>query len=103
DTLLKMEGLDNHFHTHLPQAAQALAAGGKLTVPDQYKAQADRLLKSGLETINTSVTCTSCHQGHKTIANGANNFFIDTDTRNKACVTCHQTAKEGPQSLSGLQ
>ena len=103
DTLLKLEGLDNHFHTHLPQAAVALASGGKLTVPDQYKSKQDLLLQTGLATVNTSLTCTNCHQAHKTIANGVNNFFVDTDTRNKACITCHQTAKKGPQELSELQ
>jgi len=103
DTLLKLEGLDNHFHTHLPQAAGALASGGKLTVPDQYKGRQDLLLKAGLDTVSVNLECTSCHQAHKSITNGVNNFFVDADTRNKACVTCHQTAKKGPQELSELQ
>src|SRR5258706_8413424 len=34
DTLLSLRGLDNHFHSHLPQAAVALSQGGEITIPD---------------------------------------------------------------------
>ncbi|MEP7287186.1 MAG: cytochrome c3 family protein [Chloroflexota bacterium] len=103
DTLLTLKGLDNHFHNHLPQAAAALANGGKLIVPDNLKDRQDVLLKTGLETVNTSLVCTSCHQAHSTLPNGAANFFMDSDRRIKACVTCHQDAKAGPQDVNSLK
>jgi nitrate/TMAO reductase-like tetraheme cytochrome c subunit len=102
DTLLTLKGLNNHFHTHLPQAAQALAQGGKLTVPDDLKDRATLLINAGLKTVDTNLTCTSCHQAHVTQVGGAASFFIDTQDRNKACITCHQAAKEGPQDINNL-
>jgi nitrate/TMAO reductase-like tetraheme cytochrome c subunit len=102
DTLLQLNGLGNHFHTHLPQAAVALAQVGKLTVPDSLKDREAVLLANGLDTINTALLCTDCHAAHATIVNGSASFFMDSDQRNKACVSCHQTAKEGPQDEKGL-
>jgi nitrate/TMAO reductase-like tetraheme cytochrome c subunit len=103
DTLLTLKGLDSHFHNHLPQAAQALAAGGTLIVPDNLKAQAARFLQRGLQTVATSLVCTDCHQAHDTVPNGAVNYFMNVDRRKQACITCHQAAKEGPQDINSLQ
>jgi hypothetical protein len=103
DTLLTLKGLDNHFHTHLPQAAAALASGGTLKVADTTSPdkRAD-LLRVGLKTINTTLVCSDCHLAHKTVSAGAA-FFMDNTRRNEACVSCHQTAKEGPQNVNSLQ
>ncbi len=103
DTLLTLKGLDNHFHTHLPQAAAALASGGTLKVADTtpQDKRAD-LLRVGLKTINTTLVCSDCHLAHKTVSAGAT-FFMDNTRRNEACVSCHQTAKEGPQNVNNLQ
>jgi nitrate/TMAO reductase-like tetraheme cytochrome c subunit len=103
DTLLTLKGLDNHFHTHLPQAAAALARGGTLKVPDTLAAQRTELLNIGLKTINTSLVCSDCHQAHVTEPTGAATFFMDTDRRNQSCVTCHHAAKEGPQDANRLK
>jgi nitrate/TMAO reductase-like tetraheme cytochrome c subunit len=102
ETLLTLEGLDNHFHTHLPQAAAALANGGALKVPDTLEAKRTELLAIGLKTINTSLVCTDCHHAHVTQPDGAAAFFMQTDRRNQSCVTCHQAAKEGPQDPNAL-
>lgn len=104
DTLLTLKGLDNHFHTHLPQAAAALANGGKLVVPDSVAAdRRNLLLNTGLKTVPSSIACTDCHAAHQTMTNGAASFFIDTTRRNKTCVMCHVAAKEGPQDVNSLQ
>jgi nitrate/TMAO reductase-like tetraheme cytochrome c subunit len=102
DTLLTLKGLDNHFHTHLPQAAAALANGGTLKVPDTLTSRQTDLLKIGLKTINTSLVCSDCHQAHVTEPGGAANFFMDTIRRNQSCVTCHHAAREGPQDADKL-
>jgi hypothetical protein len=103
DTLLTLKGIDNHFHTHLPQAADVLANGGKLIVPDSLKDREQVLLQNGLKTINTSLVCTSCHQAHETLPNGIANYFMDNERRAKACVTCHIDAKEGPQDINTIK
>ncbi len=103
ETLLTLKGLDNHFHTHLPQAAVTLANGGTLKVPDTLGAKRADLLAIGLKTINTSLVCSDCHQAHVAQPVGAANLFMDTDRRNRACVTCHQAAREGPQDASKLK
>ena len=102
DSLLRLAGVQNHFHNRLPQAAQALANGGVLTVADSFKDRATLLLNAGLKTVNVALTCTDCHEAHQTLPNGANNFFLDVDRRNKACIMCHQVAKEGPQDINSL-
>lgn len=104
DTLLRLQGLDNHFHNYLPQAAQALANGGTLTVPDSsLSAQRDQLLKRGLKTINTTLTCTDCHVAHGSVNSGEKTSFMDVARRNQECVTCHVAAKEGPQNPKQIQ
>jgi hypothetical protein len=102
DTLLSLQGLDNHFHNHLPQAAAMLAKGGTLTVPDSLSSRRDILLKQGLKTIDTSLVCSDCHLAHKTVGTGAR-FYMESDHLAEACVTCHKTAKEGPQDPSGIK
>jgi hypothetical protein len=104
DTLLRLQGIDNHFHNYLPQAKEALAKGGQISVdPSITGDRRDRLLKRGMDTtIDTPLVCTDCHVAHKTIPNGATNFFMEADRRNKACVSCHITANQGPQTTDGL-
>ena len=103
ETLLTLKGLDNHFHTHLPQAKHALASGGKFTVPESLKDREKSLLEIGLQTVNTTLVCTDCHQAHTAFASGATTFFMDTERRNIACVACHQAAKAGPQDVKNLK
>ncbi|HVO42281.1 MAG TPA: NapC/NirT family cytochrome c [Aggregatilineales bacterium] len=102
DTLLTLKGLANHYHTHLPAAADVLAKGGKLVVPDELKDQRDALLKTGLRTSNTSLTCTSCHKPHETIQNAQANHFMSSAERNEACISCHKDTREGPQDAASL-
>jgi hypothetical protein len=101
--LLTLKGLDNHFHTHLPQATIALEKGGTLTVPEALKSKEADLRAIGLRPINTALVCSDCHQAHVTIPGGARDFYMQLDRRNEACVTCHVVAKEGPQDANSLQ
>jgi hypothetical protein len=103
DTLLTLKGLDNHFHTHLPQAAAALANGGTLIVSEAHQNEKDRLMALGLQTVNTPLVCSDCHQAHATLANGAAVFFMDAVRRDDACVSCHHIAQKGPQDASSLK
>ena len=102
DTLLTLAGLENHFHTHLPQAARALASGGEPTVRARDEKRRDALLQAGLQTVDIAITCASCHQAHKTFSDGAANAFIDVSTRNRVCVACHQASRRGPQDVDDL-
>jgi nitrate/TMAO reductase-like tetraheme cytochrome c subunit len=101
-TLLTLKGIDNHFHTHLPQAAEALKNGGKLTVVSGYRGNADALLSQGLETVESPLRCSSCHLAHKQIPGSAADFFMDVNIRNQACVECHLYAGKGPQNTQTL-
>lgn len=103
ETLLTLKGLDNHFHTHLPQATVALAKGGTLKVAESLKEKEAELRSAGLKPINTTLVCSDCHQAHLAIPGGATNFFMQLDRRNEACVACHQVAKEGPQDANSLK
>ena len=102
-TLLTLEGLENHFHTHLQQAARALASGGKPTVPARDEKQRDALLRAGLQTVDIAITCASCHQAHKTMSHGEADVFIDVSIRNRVCVACHQASRRGPQDVDDLE
>lgn len=102
DTLLNVKGLDNHFHTKLPQTADALAKGGKVTYSDAFKGKEDTG-KEWLQPItNAPLTCTSCHLAHTTLQNGMTNYFMDSTRRNEACVSCHKVARKGPQDATTL-
>ncbi len=110
DTLLMLKGIDNHFHTYLPQAAEALAKGGVLRIESAQVAPQESSVqnaKGGLQngrlrTFNVPLTCTDCHQGHRTFPSGATQFFMDATARNEACVVCHIIAKEGPQDPKSI-
>jgi hypothetical protein len=101
-TLLTLAGINNHFHTHLPQAAEALRNGGKLSVVSENTGNRDALLSQGLETVESPLVCTSCHLAHKTVSGGSATFYIDIDIRNQACVECHLYAGKGPQNTKTL-
>lgn len=103
DTLLTLAGLENHFHTSLPQAARVLADGGVLTVPPRLEKRREGLLRAGLETIDVSITCASCHRGHATIGGGAKVRFMETGTRAPVCVSCHRASGRGPQDVADLE
>ncbi len=105
ESLLKLDGINNHFHTYLPQAREALDKGGPLTIGEALAAARAQTGESGpptLETIQVSTSCSGCHQAHKAQVGGANRFFMDTDLRNAACVDCHILAKQGPQTVREL-
>ena len=91
-TLLTLNGLGNHFHNNLPQAAAALANGGQFIVPVEFNASRGSLLRNGLDTIDVSLQCSDCHQSHKTIADGAASVFTEADRVNQACESCHKAA-----------
>jgi nitrate/TMAO reductase-like tetraheme cytochrome c subunit len=107
-TLLKLDGINNHFHTYLPQARTALGRGGTLVISDALRAAvsgesaADQAAHTSLRTINISLLCSDCHQPHETLPGSATSAFMDADLRNAACVDCHIVAKQGPQDVRGL-
>lgn len=108
-TLLRLDGINNHFHTYLPEARVALDRGGLLTISDALlKAATERSSGEGsgpsltLQTISVPLLCSDCHQAHKTQVIGSTTFFMDTDLRNAACVECHVSAQQGPQDVKDL-
>jgi nitrate/TMAO reductase-like tetraheme cytochrome c subunit len=107
-TLLKLDGINNHFHTYLPQARSALDRGGTLVISDALRAavsgesEADKALHTSLRTINVSLLCSDCHQPHETLPGSTTSAFMDADLRNAACVKCHVAARQGPQDVRGL-
>ncbi len=102
DVLLNVKGLDNHFHTKLPQVAEALAKGGKVTYSDAFKGKEDTAKEWIQPVTNAPLNCTSCHLAHSTLPNGMTNFFMDNSRRNEACVSCHKVVKKGPQDAAAL-
>jgi hypothetical protein len=108
ETLLRLAGLENHFHTYLPQAAQALARGGTLTVAADFPGDHAALLAQGLDPIEAGsggefeIGCISCHLGHKTVPGGMTEAFIDAEANSRACVACHVAAGRGPQQVDLL-
>lgn len=101
-TLLTLAGLNNHFHTSLPQAARLLAGGATLTVSPPYENRREALLRVGLKTIDVSIACVSCHRGHATVNAGAATGFMEADTRRPVCISCHRAAERGPQDVAEL-
>ncbi len=102
DVLLNVKGLGNHFHTKLPQVADALAQGGKVVVSASFTGS-QAAAQEWVNPISAApVNCTSCHLAHSTIQNGMANFFIDSDRRNEACISCHKVAGKGPQDVANL-
>lgn len=101
-TLLTLAGLNNHFHTALPQAARLLAGGETLTVSPPYENRREALLRAGLKTIDVSITCVSCHRGHATVSGGAAIGFMEAGTRRPVCISCHRAAGRGPQDAADL-
>jgi hypothetical protein len=102
-TLLRLAGLANHFHSYLPEAAAALAAGGALTVDPGYAGDAAALRAQGLRPIAADLRCTSCHLGHTSVPGGAGQFFVEIDTAERACISCHRVAGKGPQEANLLR
>jgi predicted CXXCH cytochrome family protein len=99
DTLLLVRGLDNHFHTSLPQAADARRNGGKLTVSPAFTGDAQAFLESAQ--VDIPLLCTDCHVAHKTVQ-PAVRFFLDRDPQDQACLRCHVKAGRGPRTIQEL-
>jgi predicted CXXCH cytochrome family protein len=102
DLLLNVKGLENHFHTLLPQAKDARAQGAPLTVSDVLKGKDEAVKTWSTPVENAPLTCTSCHLAHTTIPNGKAVFYMDAQRRNAACVSCHVAVGKGPQDAASL-
>src|SRR5262249_40910908 len=76
DTLLRVDGFNNHFHNYLPAAADVLAKGGKITTSDGSNGQNSFGRRRAFRTVKTSLTCTDCHQAHKSVSNGEATTFM---------------------------
>lgn len=100
--LLSVKGLNNHFHTLLPQAGEALKKGGTLTAGDTLKGNDAAIAQWSHTVQNAGLTCTSCHLAHTTVQNGKANYYMQSARRNEACVTCHKAAGKGPQDATTL-
>ncbi len=106
ETLLKLDGINNHFHTYLPQAREAFSGSRSLTIGaglQQALSESGDQPPTDLETINVQLLCSDCHQAHKAQPLAADLFFMDTLLRNTACVACHLVAKAGPQDVRELR
>lgn len=105
ETLLRLDGINNHFHTYLPQAREALLRGGALTIGaglQQALAERGSAPPTDLETVAVQLFCSDCHQAHKAQPLAADKFFMDETLRNTACVACHLVARAGPQDVRDL-
>src|SRR5258706_7296906 len=69
DTMLRLQGIPNHYHNALPQTAKLVAGGAQWIVPPEENYRKDILL-AGVRTVDTSVTCVNCHIGHRTVPTG---------------------------------
>lgn len=105
ESLLRLDGINNHFHTYLPQAREAFLRGNALSLGEglrKARAESGAAEPIELETIAIQLFCTDCHQAHKAQPLAADKFFMDTTLRNTACVACHLVAKVGPQDVREL-
>jgi hypothetical protein len=89
-------GLNNHFHTKLPQSA-ALRTSSGTPAASGYNAKWSQPVD------NVNLQCTNCHVAHKTVAAGSAKQFIDSQYEANACVSCHKIAHEGPQNVADLR
>jgi Cytochrome c554 and c-prime len=96
DTLLTVKGNATHFHNWLPQTAALIAQGKQLITSNTNG-------RNRLRTVNTTITCTSCHLAHNTVdISDPKLKMMDKTLTQAACDTCHQAAGERPQSLDRL-
>jgi hypothetical protein len=100
--LMTVSGLNNHFHTLLPQAGEAQKKGGKLIAEGVIKGNDAALAQWSHTVSDVNLTCTSCHLAHTTIQNGKATFYMQPAQRNEACITCHKVAGKGPQDAKTL-
>lgn len=100
--LLTVKGLDNHFHTLLPQAGAALKNGGTIISGNTLKGNSAAIAQWSHTVENAALNCTSCHLAHTTIQNGKANYYMQPARRNEACITCHRAAGKGPQDAQTL-
>lgn len=96
-TLLTVKGTPSHEHNFLPATAALVASGSQLITSGNGGGRFRRV-----RTIDTTVTCTSCHLAHKTVDNGTTTMYVDKTTAQAACDECHKAAGERPQNFDRL-
>jgi predicted CXXCH cytochrome family protein len=84
DTVLTA-GVENHRHNALPVAYDLWKNGARL-IPPAGDADAQAVIARGLIRYETRVTCSDCHQTHRSTAE-AN--YLSTAQVNAMCVQCH--------------
>jgi predicted CXXCH cytochrome family protein len=89
---------DNHFHVKLPQTWNLLQSGVQPIVPaDTPNALTNARTKP--ELLETSLTCLSCHQAHR-----SNLDFTQYLDQNAvvlpACAKCHDETGKGPTGIA---
>lgn len=108
DALARLDGINNHFHSYLPETRRVVQRGTALVIGDALRQvlaetpNPDPALTE-LRTIEVGVLCSDCHQVHHTLLDGPQTFFMDETLRNQTCVTCHLAAGQGPQSVDDLE
>jgi predicted CXXCH cytochrome family protein len=97
DTLVKAS-FDNHFHVKLPQTWALIQSGVQPIVPaESPNALTD--LRTKPELLETTVTCLSCHQAHR--SNLDITKYLDQDNVVlPACAQCHQETGRGPVGIA---
>ncbi|HZY44956.1 MAG TPA: hypothetical protein VFF70_09435, partial [Anaerolineae bacterium] len=88
----------NHFHVKLPQAWNLIQSGVQLIVAaDTPQVLTDP--RSKPELLNTSITCLSCHQAHR--SNLDLTDYLDQDAVVlQACAACHRETGKGPVGIA---
>lgn len=102
-TLLKLDGINNHFHSYLSQAQAALDHyGGTIEIGAALRAALGDSVRLRLSPVQVEIFCADCHQAHQAMPLGSTTFYMDSTLRNQACVACHLVVKQGPQDVREL-
>jgi nitrate/TMAO reductase-like tetraheme cytochrome c subunit len=89
ETLLTA-GLENHVHNALPVAYTLWKNGARL-IPPAGDADAQAVISRGLVRYNTSVSCSDCHQTHRSVTESEQRFMNAVQTE-RSCARCHAEA-----------
>jgi hypothetical protein len=86
ETQLLVAGQQNHFHNTLPIVYERWKNGARLSAPNE-EPNAQALLARGLVRIETSVTCSNCHQVHRSTEE---ENYLNVRMKDLACEHCHR-------------
>jgi predicted CXXCH cytochrome family protein len=94
---LLLTGIDNHWHNMLPAAYEVWHNGGRLIAPQGVK-DTQAIIAEGLVKYDTSLTCTDCHQAHRSSEEAQ--YLDRTGVVAPQCVQCHRDVGQGPLEVT---